>query len=199
MTYQYMELKLKELEKRIEALEQELYDDRISRKAAINAMIKLEQDDIKQYGCSIPEGFNSDPAIEALKSLPPVTQKENFEMKDYSILDDLVPKTQELHRAIFDKGYTQGQKDILEQHRTDLCESHDHDVMKAYNDGEAFILDMLRKEIELIQVKQVNCDECKFIIKQILEIIDKYEEGFILPLPESEENILQKFTEKIRD
>lgn len=36
-------------------------------------------------------------------------------MKDYSILDELVPKTQELHRAIFDKGYEQGQKDILEQ------------------------------------------------------------------------------------
>lgn len=32
-------------------------------------------------------------------------------MKDYSILDELVPKTQELHRAIFDKGYEQGQKE----------------------------------------------------------------------------------------
>lgn len=28
--------------------------------------------------------------------------------KDYSILDELAPKTQELHRAIFDKGYEQG-------------------------------------------------------------------------------------------
>lgn len=36
-------------------------------------------------------------------------------MKDYSVLDELVPKTQELHRAIFDKGYEQGEKDILEQ------------------------------------------------------------------------------------
>ena len=36
-------------------------------------------------------------------------------MKDYAVLDDLIPKTQELHRAIFDKGYEQGQKDILEQ------------------------------------------------------------------------------------
>lgn len=31
-------------------------------------------------------------------------------MKDYSVLDELVPKTQELHRAIFGKGYEQGQK-----------------------------------------------------------------------------------------
>ena len=36
-------------------------------------------------------------------------------MKDYDVLNELVPKTQELHRAIFDKGYEQGQKDILEQ------------------------------------------------------------------------------------
>lgn len=31
--------------------------------------------------------------------------------KDYSILNELVPKTQELHRAIFDKGYEQGKKE----------------------------------------------------------------------------------------
>lgn len=42
-------------------------------------------------------------------------------MKDYDALNELVPKTQELHRAIFDKGYEQGQKDILEQLRYDDC------------------------------------------------------------------------------
>lgn len=36
-------------------------------------------------------------------------------MKDYDVLNNLVPKTQELHRTIFDKGYEQGQKDALEQ------------------------------------------------------------------------------------
>ena len=39
--------------------------------------------------------------------------------KDYSILDELTPKTEELHRAIFDKGYEQGQKDILEREPCD--------------------------------------------------------------------------------
>lgn len=34
--------------------------------------------------------------------------------KDYSILDELVPKTQELHRAIFDKGYEQGYQKALD-------------------------------------------------------------------------------------
>lgn len=55
----------------IEALEQEPCDDTISRKAAIDAIIKIEQDDIEQYGCKIPEGFDSSPAIEALNDLPP--------------------------------------------------------------------------------------------------------------------------------
>lgn len=35
-------------------------------------------------------------------------------MKDYSILNELVPKTQELHRAIFDKGYEQGYQKALD-------------------------------------------------------------------------------------
>lgn len=47
--------------------------DAISRQAAINAMAKIEQDDIDKYGCAIPEGFNSDPAIEALNGLPSIT------------------------------------------------------------------------------------------------------------------------------
>lgn len=59
-------------------LEQLHYEDCISRKAAIDAMIKLEQDDIKQYGCSIPEGFNSEPAIEALKGLLPVAPNKKI-------------------------------------------------------------------------------------------------------------------------
>lgn len=34
-------------------------------------------------------------------------------IKKYEVLNELVPKTQELHRAIFDKGYIQGQQDVL--------------------------------------------------------------------------------------
>lgn len=30
--------------------------------------------------------------------------------KDYEVLSELIPKTQELHREIFDKGYTAGYK-----------------------------------------------------------------------------------------
>lgn len=36
-------------------------------------------------------------------------------MKDYDVLNELVPKTQELHRLIFDKGYEQGRTDTLNQ------------------------------------------------------------------------------------
>lgn len=54
-------------------------------------------------------------------------------MKDYSILDELVPKTQELHRAIFDKGYEQGQKDTLEQNeKTGKWIAHPKDIYYAH-------------------------------------------------------------------
>jgi hypothetical protein len=39
-------------------------------------MNDLEQEDIEQYGCSIPEGFDGERAIEVLQNLPPVTPKQ---------------------------------------------------------------------------------------------------------------------------
>lgn len=43
--------------------------DCISRQAAIDKMQELEDEDIKAYGCSIPEGFDGQRAIRALKTL----------------------------------------------------------------------------------------------------------------------------------
>lgn len=45
-------------------------EDLIKRQDAINAMYRLEAEDVETYSCSIPEGFDSKPAIEALKALP---------------------------------------------------------------------------------------------------------------------------------
>lgn len=45
-------------------------EDLIKRQDAIDAMYRLEAEDIETYGCSIPEGFDSKPAIEALRALP---------------------------------------------------------------------------------------------------------------------------------
>ena len=42
-------------------------------------------------------------------------------MKNYDVLDELIPKTQELHRAIFDKGYEQGQADVLDKIKVAHC------------------------------------------------------------------------------
>ena len=83
----------------------------------------------------------------------------NYEPKDYDALNDLVLKTQELHRAIFDKGYEQGQKDALVQQPCEDCVSRqavleliedcNSDGLKgifcSYNDGkrfEAYIKDL---------------------------------------------------------
>jgi hypothetical protein len=50
-------------------------EDCISRKAAIDKMQELEDEDIEAYGCSIPEGFDGKRAIEALKSLPSIQKR----------------------------------------------------------------------------------------------------------------------------
>ena len=57
---------------------QESCEDAISRQEAIKSMNDLEQEDIEQYGCSIPEGFDGKRAIEALQSLPSFTPKQKM-------------------------------------------------------------------------------------------------------------------------
>lgn len=47
--------------------------DLIDRHAAIDAMMKLQTEDIEAYGASIPEGFDGDRAVAVLKALPSAT------------------------------------------------------------------------------------------------------------------------------
>jgi len=44
--------------------------DLIERQAAIDAMMQLQDEDIEAYGCEIPEGFDGDRAVMALRKLP---------------------------------------------------------------------------------------------------------------------------------
>lgn len=53
-----------------------MMDDLIKRKDVIKAMKTLEDEDNKTYGCSIPECFDSNRAIEALNKLPSAEQEE---------------------------------------------------------------------------------------------------------------------------
>lgn len=75
--------------------------------------------------------------------------------KNYEVLNELVPKTQELHRAIFDKGYEQGQHEVLDDIRAEI-ES----------------ISLVRDEYS--QRQNDYCDGCEFIRKQMLQILDKY-------------------------
>ena len=68
--------------------------DLIRRHDAIDAMYQLEAEDIETYGCSIPEGFDAKPAVEALEALPSAEperkkgewmEKETFDNADYEI------------------------------------------------------------------------------------------------------------------
>lgn len=52
---------------------------------------------------------------------------------------------------------------------------HDHDVVKAYNDGQAYILDKIRAEIENDwQFKQFPRSPWSCGLRRAIEIIDKY-------------------------
>ena len=56
----------------------EVGTDCISREQAIDALRKLREEDIEDYGCEIPEGFNQDHldrATFAIKQLPPIQPK----------------------------------------------------------------------------------------------------------------------------
>lgn len=63
----------------IKRISAEPCEDCINRQEAINKMQELEDEDIKAYGCSIPEGFDGRRAIIALKTLQPVRSKPKIE------------------------------------------------------------------------------------------------------------------------
>ena len=77
--------------------------------------------------------------------------------KHYEVLNELIPKTQELHRAIFDKGYEQGKQDALAQIRAEI-EGKYRVILKSTPPD-----DWARRG-----------NEC---VDEILEVIDKYKEA----------------------
>jgi len=51
---------------------------------------------------------------------------------------------------------------------------HDHDVVKAYNDGQAFILDKIKAEVELLGKDYLGCPQPQVVCDDVIKIIDKY-------------------------
>lgn len=49
--------------------------DLISRSEAISLMRQMQEDDIRTYGCAIPEGFDGDRAVIALLTLPTINER----------------------------------------------------------------------------------------------------------------------------
>lgn len=63
--------------------------DAVSREAVIELLMKLEQEDIERYGCKIPEGFDAEEAVEAVRKLPPVNTEPARWNKLYTWLNDM--------------------------------------------------------------------------------------------------------------
>lgn len=51
---------------------------------------------------------------------------------------------------------------------------HDHEVVKAYNDGQAFILDKIKAEVELLGKDYLGCPQPQVVCDDVIKIIDKY-------------------------
>lgn len=69
-------------------------DDLISRQQAIDALRKLREEDIEDYGCEIPEGFNQDHldrATFAIKQLPTI-QSESLQPWEVLVAQAVLPQ-----------------------------------------------------------------------------------------------------------
>lgn len=53
---------------------------------------------------------------------------------------------------------------------------HDHEVVKAYNDGQAYILDKIKAEVELLGKDYLGCPQPQVVCDDVIKIIDKYRE-----------------------
>ena len=51
---------------------------------------------------------------------------------------------------------------------------YDHEVVKAYNDGQAYILDKIRAEVELLGKDYLGCPQPQVVCDDVIKIIDKY-------------------------
>ena len=63
----------------------EVGTEAITKQQAIDALRKLREEDIEDYGCEIPEGFNQDHldrATFAIKQLPPIQPKRGKWIED---------------------------------------------------------------------------------------------------------------------
>jgi len=109
--------------------------------------------------------------------------------KDYSVLDELTSKTQELHRAIFDKGYTAGYKQgIIDNNRNakrQANDSHEQGYKEGLEDAWQYMKKIAFKETEggipLAEIKEMFGEYSCFLTEilqnySITEVIDRIKE-----------------------
>jgi len=142
-------------------------EDCISRAAAIQSMNKLYEQDCKDYGCEIPECFDSDRAIRELKSLPSVQTKETY-----------------------NKGWEDGAKAAA--YHIELCEEENPTIPLsvigdikatireeqecAYADFERYKVEYLGQDWEDV-LDSLPQDDFRYGMQRCIEIINKHISG----------------------
>lgn len=89
--------------------------DLISRDLAIKTMMALEAEDIADYGCSIPEGFDGKRASDALMKIPSAQTKiiRCKDCKHFWFAHNRVPEEQEWVCGIW--GVSRGEDDYCSE------------------------------------------------------------------------------------
>jgi len=171
-------------------LEQEPCDDCISRQAIKRKLQEHHDFFINAYGgfsnMSQNDKSRVDEIINCIAMVvnePSVTSKQQpceDAISRQAILDIIMPYCQDDDGSVENTGDLRNALDDIEslppvtpKEKSEY--EHDHDVVKAYNDGQAFVLDKIRAEIEEIVKTEANQDK-KWAsgLRYSLKIIDKY-------------------------
>lgn len=75
--------------------------------------------------------------------------------KDYSVLDELTPKTVELHRAIFDKGYEQGVNDGSLDVKMRVEGAYEKSLNDAWDCAKKIVCDKSQNGYSLYTLKEI--------------------------------------------
>lgn len=112
--------------------------------------------------------------------------------KDYEVLNELIPKTKELHREIFDKGYTAGYKQGITDNNGNAKRQANDSREQGYQEGLEDVWQYMKKiafretegGIPLAELKEMfGEDSClltemlrNYSVTEVIDIIKAYEE-----------------------
>ena len=171
----------------------EVGTDCISRQSAIDALRKLREEDIEDYGCEIPEGFNQDHldrATFAIKQLPSVQldtywkeQCQSYEQTINKLRESLSTQPEIKQQAI-------NSSDCIDRQAA-LDALRKMQTYKLFSGDDMLLIDQAGAQTELMllpsaQPEIVRCKDCKHWIPYDWMFSEVWQSQSINDYPEDE-------------